>query len=107
MKERLDILLVDLRLVESRTKAQWLIENGHVLVNGKEIRKKGKRIDNASKIADKMYDAFNEDILIVMSKRTVSNKEPVGESNDKCWIDVGRYFDDLAREYKKGIFIYY
>ena len=46
MKERLDILLVDKRLVESRTKAQWLIRNGYVLVNGVEIKKPGKRVDN-------------------------------------------------------------
>ena len=46
MKERLDILLVDKRLVESRTKAQWLIRNGYVLVNGVEIKKSGKRVDN-------------------------------------------------------------
>ena len=50
MKERLDILLVDKRLVESRTKAQWLIKNGFVLVNGIELRKPGKRIDNIIEI---------------------------------------------------------
>lgn len=47
VKERLDLLLVERRLVESRAKAQWLISNGFVLVNGVEIRKSGKRIDNA------------------------------------------------------------
>ena len=45
-KERLDLLLVERRLVESRAKAQWLIRNGFVLVDGVEIRKPGKRIDN-------------------------------------------------------------
>ena len=50
MKERLDILLVDRRLVESRTKAQWLIKNGFVLVNNVEIVKPGKKIDNSSEL---------------------------------------------------------
>ena len=50
MKERLDILLVDKRLVESRTKAQWLIRNGYVLVNGVEIKKPGKRVNNSYNI---------------------------------------------------------
>ena len=50
MKERLDIILVDRRLVESRTKAQWLIKNGFVLVNNIEILKPGKKIDNSSEI---------------------------------------------------------
>ena len=50
MKERLDLLLVERRLVESRTKAQWLIKNGFVLVNNEEILKPGKRIDNRSDI---------------------------------------------------------
>jgi len=50
MKERIDILLVERRLVESRTKAQWLIRNGYALVNGVEVRKPGKRIDNTSQI---------------------------------------------------------
>ncbi|MBN1802910.1 MAG: TlyA family RNA methyltransferase [Candidatus Lokiarchaeota archaeon] len=48
MKERLDIVLVERRLVESRTKAQWLIKNGLVLVDDKKIIKPGKLIDNSS-----------------------------------------------------------
>ncbi len=50
MKERLDILLVERRLTESRTKAHWLIRNGDVLVNGVVIKKPGKKIDNKSEI---------------------------------------------------------
>ena len=46
MKERIDILLVERRLVESRAKAQWLIRNSFVIVNGVEVKKPGKRIDN-------------------------------------------------------------
>ncbi len=50
MKERIDILLVERRLVESRTKAQWLIKNGYVFVKGKKVLKPGKRIDNSLNI---------------------------------------------------------
>ncbi|MFX1287187.1 MAG: SAM-dependent methyltransferase, partial [Promethearchaeota archaeon] len=50
MKERLDILLVERRLVESRIKAQWLIKNGYVIVNDEEIIKPGKKIENSSTI---------------------------------------------------------
>jgi 23S rRNA (cytidine1920-2'-O)/16S rRNA (cytidine1409-2'-O)-methyltransferase len=50
MKERLDILLVERRLTESRTKAHWLIRNGYVLINGVVIKKPGKKIDNRSEI---------------------------------------------------------
>jgi len=46
MKERLDILLVERRNVESRVKAQWLIKNGYVFVNNKVIVKPGKKIEN-------------------------------------------------------------
>ncbi|MHA2280552.1 MAG: TlyA family RNA methyltransferase [Promethearchaeota archaeon] len=47
MKERIDILLVERRLVESRTKAQWLIRKGYVIVNGIVITKPGKKVDNS------------------------------------------------------------
>ncbi|MBD3254008.1 MAG: TlyA family rRNA (cytidine-2'-O)-methyltransferase [Candidatus Lokiarchaeota archaeon] len=50
MKERLDLILVELRFVESRTKAQWLIRKGYVTVDGKVIKKPSKHIDNASEI---------------------------------------------------------
>lgn len=51
MKERLDILLVERRLVESRMKAKWLIKNGYVLVNKRIIRKPSKKVENSHKIA--------------------------------------------------------
>ena len=50
MKERLDILLVERRLVESRVKAQWLIKKGYVIVNEFNIIKPSKRIDNNASI---------------------------------------------------------
>jgi len=50
MKERIDLILVERRLVDSRTKAQWLIRNGFVLVNNLKVVKPGKRVDNTSEI---------------------------------------------------------
>jgi len=50
MKEHLDVILVERRLVESKTKAQWLIKSGFVLVDDKKILKSSKRVDNNSKI---------------------------------------------------------
>ncbi|MBY8989489.1 MAG: TlyA family RNA methyltransferase [Candidatus Lokiarchaeota archaeon] len=50
MKERIDIILVERRLVESRTKAQWLIINGFVKVDGKIIQKPGKKVENSLKV---------------------------------------------------------
>jgi len=51
LKERLDILLVERRLVESRTKAQWLIKQGYVSINGEVITKPGKRVENEKEIS--------------------------------------------------------
>ena len=50
MKERIDILLVERRMVNSRTKAQWLIKNGYVLVDKKQIMKPSKIIENTLEI---------------------------------------------------------
>ena len=50
MKERLDIVLVERRLVESRTKAQWLIKSGFVLVDKIKILKSSKKVDINSEI---------------------------------------------------------
>jgi 23S rRNA (cytidine1920-2'-O)/16S rRNA (cytidine1409-2'-O)-methyltransferase len=46
MRERIDTLLVEKKLVESRAKAQWLIKMGYVLVNNRHILKPGKKFDN-------------------------------------------------------------
>ncbi|MFW9999480.1 MAG: TlyA family RNA methyltransferase [Candidatus Hodarchaeota archaeon] len=45
MKERIDILLVEKKLAQSRSKAQWLIEKGYVFVEGKQLMKPSKKID--------------------------------------------------------------
>lgn len=50
MKERIDILLVERRLVESRAKAQWLIKQGLVLFGGKLITAPEEKVNNAIEI---------------------------------------------------------
>lgn len=44
MEERLDKLLMDRKLVSSRTRGEELIRNGDVLVNGNTVDKPGKKI---------------------------------------------------------------
>lgn len=44
MEERLDKILMDRKLVSSRTRGEELIRNGDVLVNGNTIDKPGKKI---------------------------------------------------------------
>lgn len=51
MKQRLDRLLVERGLAESREKAQALIMAGAVLVNGQKALKPGHTIDTASQVA--------------------------------------------------------
>ncbi len=48
MKERVDTLLVEKGLVESRAKAQALIMAGEVRANGEVVRKAGEKIDTGA-----------------------------------------------------------
>ncbi len=50
MKKRIDVLLVENNLVESRTKAQWLIKKGYVSVDGKRILKPGRKVENSLEV---------------------------------------------------------
>ncbi len=102
MKERIDILLVERRLVESRTKAQWLIKNGYVLVNGKKVLKPGKRIYNSLKIkleksfpyvgrgGLKLEAALNSFSILVEGKTCVDIGASIGGFTD-CLIKHGAF----------------
>ena len=56
-------------------------------------------------IVERIYNEFDQDILIVLSKQRVSNIEPIGINNDDVFTEVGRYFDKLVRQKEKGIYI--
>ncbi len=58
MKVRLDKLLVDKGLVETRSKALGLIMAGHVLVNGHPVTKAGSAIEDDSPISIKAGNAL-------------------------------------------------
>lgn len=50
MKKRIDVLLTEKNLFESRTKAQAMIMSGKILVNGQKIDKSGTLVDVDAKI---------------------------------------------------------
>jgi len=86
MKEIIDILLVERRLVESRVKAQWLINNGYVSVNKKIITKPGKKIDNTLEIhLKKAFPYVGRGGL----KLEAALKEFSISIEDKICIDIG------------------
>lgn len=58
MKQRLDTLLVDLNLCESRQQAQGLIRAGSVLVNQQMIDKPGTEVNVEAKIQVKQRSRF-------------------------------------------------
>lgn len=58
MKVRLDKLMVDKGLVETRSKALGLIMAGHVLVDGHPVTKAGSAIEDGSPISIKAGKAF-------------------------------------------------
>ena len=112
MKERLDILLVERRLVESRTKAKWLIKNGYVLVNGCLIKKPSKKVDNSYEITLKapfpyvgkgglkLEAALKEFSIIVKKKVCVDIGASIGGFTD-CLLKNGAlkvYAIDTAKD---------
>ncbi|MFX1375016.1 MAG: TlyA family RNA methyltransferase [Promethearchaeota archaeon] len=100
MKERIDILLVERRLVESRTKAQWLISHGYVNVAGKQILKPGKKVENTLKIelkknfpyvgrgGIKLEAAIKDFSIIVKGKTCIDVGASVGGFTD-CLLKHG------------------
>lgn len=62
-------------------------------------------IEEAEHIAKYIESQFEKPVLICLSKQLVSNTEPVGESEDECWTDFGRAFDEMVSEKQRGIFI--
>ncbi len=54
---------------------------------------------------EKIYNEFDRDILIVISKQKVTNKEPIGMNQEDVFTEVGRYFDKLVKNNKKGIYL--
>ncbi|MFW9880241.1 MAG: TlyA family RNA methyltransferase [Candidatus Thorarchaeota archaeon] len=86
MKERIDILLVEKRLVESRSKAQWLIKNGYVFANKKQILKPSKRIDKALEI--QLIEEFPY-VSRGGLKLEAALKEFIISVKDKICVDIG------------------
>ncbi|MFX1418499.1 MAG: TlyA family RNA methyltransferase [Promethearchaeota archaeon] len=112
MKERIDILLVEKRLVESRSKAQWLIKKGYVFANKKQIIKPSKRIDKTFEIilleefpyvsrgGLKLEAALKEFIISVKDKICADIGVSVGGFTD-CLLKYGAskvYAVDTATE---------
>jgi 23S rRNA (cytidine1920-2'-O)/16S rRNA (cytidine1409-2'-O)-methyltransferase len=112
MKERLDILLVERRLVESRMKAKWLIKNGYVLVDKRIIRKPSKKVENSRTISLKapfpyvgrgglkLEAALNEFSIIVRDKICTDVGASIGGFTD-CLLKHGAakvYAIDTAKD---------
>jgi 23S rRNA (cytidine1920-2'-O)/16S rRNA (cytidine1409-2'-O)-methyltransferase len=113
MKRRLDILLLEKNLVDSRSKAQWLIKNGYVLVKKKIVLKPGKKIDNSSEIelikeypyigrgGLKLESALKEFSISVKGKICADIGASIGGFTD-CLIKKGAlrvYSIDIATEF--------
>ena len=112
MKERLDIILAKRGLVESRTKAQWLIKNGFVLINEESINKPSKKVNENEKIlikqkfpyvgrgGIKLAAAIEEFSIDVREKTCLDLGASVGGFTD-CLLQKGAkkvYAVDSAKE---------
>lgn len=62
-------------------------------------------LEDAVDFARVIYDTFDENPLIVLSKQKVKNISPVGHNPQKLFIRLGEIFDELVENKKKGIYI--
>jgi hypothetical protein len=62
-------------------------------------------INDAEKSAEYIQSQFDFPILICLSKQLTSKHEPVGESDDKGWWNIGKEFDKMVSNGEKGIYI--
>lgn len=62
-------------------------------------------LDVARRTAEYIESYFDFPILICLSRENISRHEPVGESNDEGWWKIGRTFDKMVSNHKKGIYI--
>jgi 23S rRNA (cytidine1920-2'-O)/16S rRNA (cytidine1409-2'-O)-methyltransferase len=91
--------------VESRVKAQWLIKNGYVIVNDREIVKPGKRIENTSIITLKQKFPYvgrgGLKLEAALKKFSVNAK---GKVCVDIGASVGGFTDCLLRNGAKRIY---
>ena len=62
-------------------------------------------LDQAIKIAEYIESNFEFPILICLSKDSVSRHEPVSQSSDRAWWNIGRTFDKMVSNGEKGIHV--
>jgi len=105
-KKRLDALLFEKGLVETKSKAVYLIKAGLVKVNGKIIQKPGKLINLNSKI-----EIVNENVFYVSragEKLAFALKKFGIDVNNKICLDVGSstggFVDCLLRSGAKLVY---
>ena len=85
MKERIDKVMADSKLVASRAQAKSLIENGHVTVDGRSVKKAGELIDLNSKI-EIAVDLYVGRGAFKLEKALAEFKTPV---KGLVFLDVG------------------
>ncbi len=106
MKKRLDILLLDKGLVNTRSKASCLIKEGYILVNGKKYKKRGMLIEENSNIE------IIDSPFIYVSRAGVKLKKAIDEFGinlkNKICLDVGSstggFSDCMLKEGAKMIY---
>jgi len=83
---RLDTYLTQKKLADSRSRAQWIIENGWVLVNGKKITKTATPIDENDVITVTEQPAY---ISFGGYKLEKAAQELQLDFNNKTVLDIG------------------